>query len=45
VVGTVAGRNPVYFEANLVSATQFYPYGYSSILPIRFQVPGSGAEP
>jgi len=45
VVGTVAGRNPVYFEANLVSATQFYPYGYSSILPIRFEVPGSGAEP
>ncbi len=27
---------PVYFEANLVNATNFYPYGYSNILPIRF---------
>lgn len=34
--GTVASTNPVYFEANLVSATQHYPYGYSQILPIRF---------
>lgn len=27
---------PVYFEANLVNSGQFYPYGYSDILPIRF---------
>ena len=26
----------IYFEANLVNADQFYPYGYSEILPIRF---------
>jgi hypothetical protein len=37
--GTEASLNPVYFEANLVNDTQFYPYGYSEILPIRFGVP------
>lgn len=41
IVGTVASRDPVYFEANLVSSTEFYPYGYSSILPIRFVPAGS----
>jgi hypothetical protein len=39
IVGTQAGNNPVYFEANLVSAKGFYPYGYSDILPIRFSKP------
>lgn len=34
--GTNAPANPVYFEANLVNGTQFFPYGYSQILPIRF---------
>lgn len=37
IVGTQASSDPVYFEANLVSATQFYPYGYSDILAIRFK--------
>jgi uncharacterized membrane protein len=32
----VAGSNPVYFEANLVNPTYFYPYGYSPILTVRF---------
>jgi len=36
IVGTQATANPVYFEANLVNASQFFPYGYSEILPIRF---------
>jgi hypothetical protein len=36
IVGTQADVNPVYFEANLVQAKEFYPYGYSEILPIRF---------
>ncbi len=36
VSGTQAGNDPVYFEANLVNLAQFYPYGYSDILPIRF---------
>lgn len=36
VTGTHASTNPVYFEANLVNAQHFYPYGYSDILPIRF---------
>lgn len=34
--GTRASADPVYFEANLVNSDHFYPYGYSSILPIRF---------
>jgi hypothetical protein len=34
--GTQVSNNPVYFEANLVNATQFFPYGYSEIVPIRF---------
>jgi uncharacterized membrane protein len=36
VRGTQISNDPVYFEANLVSANQFYPYGYSEIVPIRF---------
>lgn len=36
LVGTQATSDPVYFEANLVQSSQFYPYGYSKILPIRF---------
>lgn len=36
VVGTQATSDPVSFEANLVSATHYYPYGYSEIVPIRF---------
>lgn len=35
--GTNAPSNPVYFEANLVNGTQYFPYGYSQILPIRFK--------
>lgn len=33
----VGGANPVYFEANLVKPTLFYPYGYSPILAVRFR--------
>ncbi len=36
ISGTNAPANPIYFEANLVNGTQYYPYGYSEILPIRF---------
>jgi uncharacterized membrane protein len=32
----VGGSDPVYFEANLVNPTWFYPYGYSPILAVRF---------
>jgi uncharacterized membrane protein len=32
----VGGTDPVYFEANLVNPTWFYPYGYSPILTVRF---------
>jgi hypothetical protein len=32
----VGGSDPIYFEANLVNPTYFYPYGYSSILTVRF---------
>jgi len=32
----VAGRDPIYFEANLVNPASFYPYGYSPILAVRF---------
>ena len=39
VKGTQSSTDPVYFEANLVSSTQFYPFGYSEILPIRFESP------
>ena len=34
--GTRTSVDPVSFEANLVSGNQFYPYGYSDIVPIRF---------
>lgn len=37
IVGTQVTQDPVYFEANLVSPTGFYPYGYSQILSIRFR--------
>jgi len=37
IVGTSTGRDPVYFEANLVNDRYFFPYGYSEILPIRFK--------
>ncbi|HEX3705542.1 MAG TPA: hypothetical protein VHV76_02835 [Mycobacteriales bacterium] len=33
---TQADSDPVYFEANLLSPTRHYPYGYSTILAIRF---------
>jgi uncharacterized membrane protein len=32
----IGGSDPVYFEANLVNSTLFYPYGYSPILTVRF---------
>jgi len=32
----IGGSDPVYFEANLVNPTLFYPYGYSPILTVRF---------
>jgi len=32
----VGGADPVYYEANLVNPTWFYPYGYSPILAVRF---------
>ena len=37
--GTQQLTDPVYFEANLVDGRQFYPYGYSDIVPIRFSSP------
>jgi uncharacterized membrane protein len=37
IEGTRASVDPVYFEANLVNGSQFFPYGYSEILPIRFE--------
>ena len=36
VRGTQSALDPVSFEANLVQSHQFYPYGYSEIVPIRF---------
>jgi len=36
IEGTIPTADPVYFEANLVNDTDFYPFGYSTILPIRF---------
>ena len=39
IYGTQVTQDPVYFEANLVSPTGFYPYGYSQILSIRFKYP------
>jgi uncharacterized membrane protein len=33
---TDASSDPVYFEANLVSAARGYPFGYSTILAVRF---------
>ena len=34
--GTQVTNDPVYFEANLVNSSQFFPYGYSEIVPVRF---------
>jgi len=31
------GRDPIYFEANLVNPKSSYPYGYSPILAVRFR--------
>jgi hypothetical protein len=36
IVGTRATLDPVSFEANLVSSTQYYPYGYSEIVTVQF---------
>jgi uncharacterized membrane protein len=38
LVGTVAGTDPTYFEANLQASRGLndYPYGYSEILAVRF---------
>jgi len=36
-VDRTAEPDPVSFEANLVSTSGFYPYGYSQIVPIRFE--------
>jgi len=36
VVDRTSEPDPVSFEANLVSSSGFYPYGYSQIVPIRF---------
>ncbi len=36
IQGTLAKGDPVSFEANLVNAQAFFPYGYSAILDIRF---------
>ena len=38
IVDHTAQANAISFEANLVSPTDFYPYGYSQIVPIRFQI-------
>ena len=37
VVNQVKESDPVYFEANLENSNTFYPYGYSQIVPVRFQ--------
>jgi hypothetical protein len=42
IKGTQTASDPVYFEANLVNSDEFFPYGYSEILPIRFGAPGGG---
>jgi hypothetical protein len=36
IVGTQVTPDPVYFEANLVEPTEFFPYGYSQILSVQF---------
>jgi hypothetical protein len=36
IEGTHTAPDPVYFEANLVDFSHFYPYGYSDIVAIRF---------
>lgn len=37
ITDTVKESDPVYFEANLEDNVNFYPYGYSQIVPIRFK--------
>lgn len=39
VVSPSAHRDPIYFEANLVNSQDYYPYGYSQIVPVRFGGP------
>ena len=41
ITGTQASIDPVYFEANLINSQASYPYGYSDIVPIRFESSGS----
>lgn len=36
VRNTSATPDPIYFEANLLNGADFYPYGYSQIVPVRF---------
>jgi hypothetical protein len=38
VTGTQASSDPVYFEANLINSQASYPYGYSDIVPIQYQL-------
>lgn len=37
ITDLVKEPDPIYFEANLVNSKNFYPYGYSQIVPVRFQ--------
>ena len=37
ITDTVKESDPIYFEANLEDNVNFYPYGYSQIVPIRFK--------
>ncbi len=41
IVERTAVADPISFEANLVSTSGFFPYGYSQVVPIRFG-PGRG---
>lgn len=36
ITGTKVNADPLYFEANIVNNTYFYPYGYSQVLAVRF---------
>ena len=36
--------DPVFFEANLVNNQDYYPYGYSQIVPVRFGRQGGGVS-
>jgi hypothetical protein len=39
IQATVNTADPIYFEANLVNNSLYYPYGYSQIVPIRVAGP------